>query len=165
MWNKLIGSVALAIVAGSSMAACVVEQDDGNSAVSVEQDIKAKIFCGGFANLPCPTGMTCADDPTDDCNPNKGGADCGGVCRPAPKAKCEHQPSEYVALGDQCQLVKFACVPGSVPFFDSCGCGCTAGIACGGNSCGSGEYCCNSSCGICAPTGGVCTQQVCAPVQ
>ena len=36
-------------------------------------------------------------------------------------------------------------------------------VACGGNTCASGEYCCNESCGICAPEGGVCTQQVCEP--
>lgn len=34
---------------------------------------------------------------------------------------------------------------------------------CGPSVCGSGEYCCNESCGICAPFGGSCTQQVCAP--
>ena len=27
--------------------------------------------------------------------------------------------------------------------------------------CGSGEFCCNPSCGICAPIGGSCTQQFC----
>ncbi len=32
---------------------------------------------------------------------------------------------------------------------------------CGSNVCGSGEYCCNESCGICAPIGGACTEQFC----
>lgn len=36
---------------------------------------------------------------------------------------------------------------------------------CGGNTCGPGTFCCNRSCGICAPLGGFCTQQVCAPVE
>jgi len=40
-------------------------------------------FCGGFAGFPCPDGFTCIDDPTDDCDPNNGGADCGGICTPA----------------------------------------------------------------------------------
>merc|ERR1712130_516237 len=32
----------------------------------------------------------------------------------------------------------------------------------GGDSiCHHGEYCCNESCGICAPNGGHCTQQIC----
>lgn len=39
------------------------------------------IQCGGIAAQPCPEGMSCADDPDDDCDPNAGGADCGGVCK------------------------------------------------------------------------------------
>jgi hypothetical protein len=35
------------------------------------------------------------------------------------------------------------------------------GQPCGNNVCGSGTFCCNASCGICAPRGGSCTQQVC----
>jgi hypothetical protein len=38
------------------------------------------IQCGGFANLPCPVGFTCVDDPRDDCSPCRGGADCSGIC-------------------------------------------------------------------------------------
>lgn len=37
-------------------------------------------FCGGIAGFPCPKGQTCVDDPRDDCDPNNGGADCGGLC-------------------------------------------------------------------------------------
>ena len=29
--------------------------------------------------------------------------------------------------------------------------------------CGQGQFCCNHSCSICAPRGGACTQQICAP--
>ena len=39
-------------------------------------------FCGGFAGLPCPEGMSCVDDPDDSCDPANGGADCGGICVP-----------------------------------------------------------------------------------
>jgi hypothetical protein len=39
-----------------------------------------RIQCGGFAGLVCPDGLTCVDDPTDDCDPERGGADCMGVC-------------------------------------------------------------------------------------
>jgi hypothetical protein len=34
---------------------------------------------------------------------------------------------------------------------------------CGNNICKAGEYCCNASCGICAPAGGLCTMQACEP--
>lgn len=36
--------------------------------------------CGGIAGFPCPDGMTCVDNPSDDCDPKKGGADCPGMC-------------------------------------------------------------------------------------
>jgi len=36
--------------------------------------------CGGFAGIPCPDGQTCVDDPSDDCDPKNGGADCSGIC-------------------------------------------------------------------------------------
>ncbi|EQL28835.1 hypothetical protein RJZ56_005210 [Blastomyces dermatitidis] len=37
-------------------------------------------FCGGFAGIQCPRGKKCYDDPRDTCDPNYGGADCGGIC-------------------------------------------------------------------------------------
>ncbi|HYQ30326.1 MAG TPA: hypothetical protein VER04_24015 [Polyangiaceae bacterium] len=42
-------------------------------------------FCGGIAGIPCPKGQTCVDDPSDDCDPQSGGADCGGMCVTAPE--------------------------------------------------------------------------------
>ena len=41
-------------------------------------------FCGGIANIPCPDGFVCVDDPTDNCDPDAGGADCPGICVPEP---------------------------------------------------------------------------------
>jgi hypothetical protein len=63
--------------------------------------------------------------------------------------------------------VKFFCAEGT-PFFDACGCGCeipttTGGTPCGSNHCGAGDYCCNESCGICAPFGSACIQIACEP--
>ncbi len=43
-------------------------------------DYKPRQMCGGIAAFPCPEGMKCVDDPTDDCDPTKGGADCAGIC-------------------------------------------------------------------------------------
>lgn len=38
-------------------------------------------MCGGFAGLPCKyDGQVCIDDPRDTCDPEAGGADCGGLC-------------------------------------------------------------------------------------
>ena len=35
------------------------------------------------------------------------------------------------------------------------------GGQCGRNTCSAGTYCCNASCGTCAPFGSYCTQQIC----
>ena len=40
------------------------------------------IFCGELANIECPGNLVCVDDPRDNCCPQLGGADCGGVCAP-----------------------------------------------------------------------------------
>ena len=75
----------------------------------------AEIFCGGFANIQCPGGLTCIDDPFDACDPQNGGADCGGICQ------------DLIYVGDspeQCQVIKFSCDPGFIFFSDDCGCGC-----------------------------------------
>ena len=36
--------------------------------------------CGGIAGIACPGMGRCADDPSDNCDPAAGGADCSGVC-------------------------------------------------------------------------------------
>ncbi|KAL5882853.1 hypothetical protein ACKVWC_001856 [Pyricularia oryzae] len=37
-------------------------------------------FCGGLANVQCADGKMCVDDNRDDCDPENGGRDCGGIC-------------------------------------------------------------------------------------
>jgi hypothetical protein len=71
-------------------------------------------FCGGIAGFPCPDGLQCIDDPSDDCDPNKGGADCGGICVP-PK-------------GDPCG--KVVCGPGTTCCNASCGICTPPGMVC-----------------------------------
>jgi hypothetical protein len=39
-----------------------------------------KQMCGGIAGFPCPAGKKCVDDPSDNCDPARGGADCAGIC-------------------------------------------------------------------------------------
>ncbi len=37
------------------------------------------------------------------------------------------------------------------------------GSPCGPSRCKDGQFCCNESCGICAPRGGICLQRECGP--
>jgi hypothetical protein len=123
-------------------------------------------FCGGFGGLPCPDGYACVDDRSDSCDPSQGGADCGGVCvreKKPKRLKCQNDPDRvYVGTSaEECATIKFFCAEG-VAFADDCGCGCDTGATtCGASVCGAGEYCCNESCGLCAPEGGFCIQQFC----
>jgi hypothetical protein len=83
-------------------------------------------FCGGIAALPCPEGYACVDDPTDSCDPANG-ADCGGVCRKEPPARCDADDPRlrYVSRDpEQCAAIRFFCEEGYQPFFNDCGCGC-----------------------------------------
>ncbi len=59
--------------------------------------------CGGFANFQCNDGTSCVDNWTDSCDPNKGGADCGGVCH-------------------SCGDVKFKCAAGYHVDWANCTC-------------------------------------------
>jgi hypothetical protein len=58
--------------------------------------------CGGLAGMPCPDGFECLDDPQDDCAPPDG-ADCGGICRPAPNPPCASD-ADCVAIGAPCRI-------------------------------------------------------------
>jgi hypothetical protein len=104
----------------------------------------APVHCGGFAGIACPGSGVCQDDPSDSCDPNHGGADCGGICTCGPNNKL--------------------CAQGLVWNGDPAVCACAppaSGATCGKNTCAAGQFCCNPSCGICAPAGGVCTQMAC----
>jgi hypothetical protein len=87
--------------------------------------------CAGFAGFSCPKGQLCLDDPSDECDPSQGGADCIGLC--VKKSDCQRPPAcdynnprrRYVAKSpEKCATIRFFCQPGFQAFFDDCGCGC-----------------------------------------
>jgi hypothetical protein len=98
--------------------------------------------CGGFAGITCAGAGTCEDDPSDDCDPRRGGADCGGLCACRVIANCANG-NVWNGSPSVC-----ACEPATGP-------------ACGSATCATGQVCCNASCGICTPPGGACIQIAC----
>jgi PrcB C-terminal/Antistasin family len=111
------------------------------------------VRCGGFGNFPCPSASDqCVDDPSDSCDPDHGGADCGGICQCVQKAAC--------AAGTRfdSSLAVCACVADAPKVF----CGGIAGIACPGAG-----KCIDDPSDSCDPRnggadcGGICT---CAPI-
>lgn len=98
-------------------------------------------FCGGFAGIQCPEGQVCVDDPNDDCDPENGGADCGGVCQLEPE-ECEPVACEvfcpfgFVTDPAGCEICECQAEPEP-----------TCEDACGGPS-ASGACWCDDLCGF-----------------
>jgi hypothetical protein len=115
--------------------------DDPNVCACVPQG--ETTFCGGIAGIPCPGAGMCVDDPSDDCDLDNGGADCGGLC--------------------ECNAAAISCPTGTWLNDDPAVCDCipNEGEPCGPTTCGEGLVCCNESCGICTEPGGSCTEQFC----
>lgn len=83
---------------------------------------------------------------------------------PAPAGEVPGTRVSLEALAGGCHVNCPACPPGKVCSMQACTLECPPDKKpCGNGVCGAGEYCCNESCGICAPEGGFCTEQYCAP--
>lgn len=78
-------------------------------------DEPRRSFCGGIAGIACADGFTCIDDPKDNCDPAKGGADCGGICVRA----CGGIAGLECGAGEYCQYALDA---------DQCGYGDALGV-------------------------------------
>jgi hypothetical protein len=125
-----------------------------SAGVSVQSDgecPRSAPFCGGIAGFSCPGSGECVDDPGDDCDPEQGGADCGGLCECSVLVDCEAgflwdvsaEVCDCVPEPDPCALVRCmagtecvvgedgtaSCEPtGGAPF-----CGGIAGFGCPGS--------------------------------
>lgn len=180
--QKIVLVMGAALAAVSMGCAAEIVQPEPGAASD-----ELRLACGGFAGTACPDGYTCVDDRRDSCDPDRGGADCAGVCKRARRDRCEQEGRTYVSRDPaECSLIRFVCVEGTTYFADECGCGCQdacttialcvegyvwdeatcacvpePGEPCGPVTCAAGEVCCNASCGICTPPGYFCTQQAC----
>ena len=166
-----------ACVAGPAQDPCAAVRCSAGTHCEADGDTAAclpdepPVTCGGIAARPCPGLGTCSDDPSDDCDPQNGGADCGGICTCLQNALCvqglvfDPSPSVCDCVPEEepspCALVD--CAPGSsCEVHDGAGvCVSDGSLACGDSTCGAGDTCCNASCGICTPPGGACIQLAC----
>jgi hypothetical protein len=117
---------------------------------------------------PCPMGLLC-DATTGDCVPDNvscGNHACGpgevccnpscGICAPVGIAcakldcpMCTDASGQPCPAGTMCDPTTGTCTGGG------------GGQSCGSTTCGPKEYCCNASCGTCAPLGSTCPQIAC----
>jgi hypothetical protein len=68
-------------------------------------------MCGGFGNRPCSGGLSCVDDPSDDCDPQGGGADCGGICVDGAEAGCDLVGCDEDGASCQMCFGSWQCMP------------------------------------------------------
>jgi hypothetical protein len=126
-------------------------------------------FCGGIAGIRCPGAGACADNPNDACDPDHGGADCGGLCQCLSQGMCasglvwDDSPSVCACVPTQNPCAATLCQAGTrCEVHDgSAVCVSNGALACGPNTCAAGTTCCNASCGICTPPGQFCIQLAC----
>jgi hypothetical protein len=118
------------VLGALGQVACVTEEAEAEESLMAVEGTKQGQFCGGIAGIACPEGLVCVDDPSDSCDPEQGGADCGGICVKPKKDSCKKKdPIRIYVSRDpkECAYIRFQCLPGFTPFFDECGCGCEAG--------------------------------------
>jgi hypothetical protein len=116
--------------------------------------------CGGIAGIPCPGGFVCIDDPSDDCDPATGGADCSGIC--VRKGMCGGIagipcPDGFVCVDDpwdECDPATGGadCSGICVPIDEN---------PCAAILCLEGTTCCPQCGGICIPSEVPCSEDLC----
>lgn len=129
----------------------------------------ADVFCGGIAGIQCPGLGLCEDSPDDGCDPEQGGADCGGYCTCTAQVKCrggqifDRSPDVCGCVEDPCNLID--CRSGALCIVQDGEPVCVSDGSwqCGPTVCAAGQVCCNESCGVCTEPDGACTQQACNP--
>lgn len=128
---------SLAVLAVAMLwVACGGTQEEQSTAAAAEQELV--VGGGACGATTCARGSFCCDASCGACAPL--GSACLDVVRCA-------------APGPQVQQ---QAAPQPPPESDA-----LQGESCGTGTCGKGSYCCNPSCGICAPRGAGCPDVMC----
>jgi hypothetical protein len=141
---KLLGSLSVLLFCGVACSSAPTESSEA-SEQAVNNHVRAcpeiLIFCaeGTHAKSLPNCRQVCVPDHGWECTSD---SDCSIYCitTPCPQGQC---------LGHQCVVKNEPAPPPG------------GGQTCGSATCGKGQYCCNSSCGICAPLDGYCIQLYC----
>lgn len=99
------------------------------------------------------SGSALTSTPCDRCDPNQYPKI---ICQGGAKAPCLVRKDGTCGWDNKCPNV-FGGTGGT----GAGGTGGTTGESCGDKVCGEGQYCCNASCGICAPKGAACILSTC----
>ncbi len=65
-----------------NMHTCPDEYVCAGAQLAVDVPGSCRKPCGGLLPTACEANFTCIDNPTDQCDPANGGADCDGICAP-----------------------------------------------------------------------------------
>jgi len=161
----------VALLSASSLAGCAVQSSEPVDDETAANDEAVKT--SACATVRCAAGTHCvAKGGKASCVPDaqlcKTDADCrlfdnycdGCACN----ALSTSSPDPFCSGTTVSCFVQPCMGKAAVCKAGKCAVGtATAGEACGTTTCPSGQVCCNSSCGICTPPGGVCIQIACAP--
>ena len=180
MTSRRIMVLCLSLVA----LGCDGEEPEAAETDLVQQAATAARRCAGPNELRCPTGQYCKSAVAGQCPGKRTYGVCAGrpqVCTTMYDPVCGCNGKTY---GNACQAAAASTSikhDGACPTDDPCSsvtcppqnrclvqegkpvCTPLPGESCGQVVCPAGEVCCNSSCGICVPPGGVCIQMFCDP--